>query len=132
MYGQNAWNQPLRMLLAGVNPSVAYKGESREATAQSGMLQRDIREDLTADAARSASTDGSDAPAQGSLPSKAPRNLMQRILDKLAESDWERSVREREAYLADAVDLYDLEYRMRKYDREIVRRGQSHYLGYGN
>jgi len=47
----------------------------------------------------------------------ALRAMLQRVYQRLTENDWERERREREEYLADSADLYDLEARMRRYDR---------------
>ena len=49
-----------------------------------------------------------------------------RLFDRLEAWSWERETREREAYLAQAQDLYDLEARMRHLDGdEFSRRGRA-------
>jgi hypothetical protein len=47
--------------------------------------------------------------------------LIRKVFDLLSSADERRD----EAYLAEATDLYDLEFRMRKLDRDTARRQPS-------
>ena len=49
------------------------------------------------------------------------RNLMERIEAR----SWRSQMRERDAYLAQAQDLVDLEDRMRRFDRDTLSRGRA-------
>jgi uncharacterized protein DUF3563 len=46
-----------------------------------------------------------------------------RLFERLENWAWDRQQREREAFLAQSTDLYDLEYRMRQLDDDMVSRG---------
>lgn len=48
-----------------------------------------------------------------------------RLLGWFSDSSWEQEVRAREAYLAQAKDSADLEYRMRKLDSSLVYRAPA-------
>jgi hypothetical protein len=52
-----------------------------------------------------------------------------KIINQLTISAEQRRVEREEAYLSEAVDLYDLEARMRDLDRRASRNGPS-WMGY--
>jgi hypothetical protein len=90
-----------------------------------GMVRRNTTSDTPADS-------GDLAPVQSetnkteakSDASRAPsvRGWLGRLFDRLEAWSWEREMREREAYLARAQDLYDLEARMRHLDGDEFSR----------
>ncbi len=71
---------------------------------------------------------GTNKTATKSDASRAPsvQGWLGRLFDRLEAWSWEREMREREAYLAQAQDLYDLEARMRHLDGdEFSCRGRA-------
>jgi len=93
--------------------------ESGEASNATDMVQRDGDSNWPYPAAIPAVATALEAgPQQATAkPTNRLRAMLQRVYQRLTENDWERERREREEYLADSADLYDLEARMRRYDR---------------
>jgi hypothetical protein len=79
------------------------------------MLLRRSREPLRPAAADVAEVRRLEAPAA--------TGWLARLFERLENWAWDRQQREREAYLAQSADLYDLEYRMRQLDSDMVSRG---------
>jgi len=55
---------------------------------------------------------------------KRSKSWLARVFDRLETWSWERELRQREAYLAQAQDLADLEHRMRQLDQSTLCRGR--------
>jgi hypothetical protein len=59
----------------------------------------------------------------GPLHTPSTGGWLARLFERLENCAWDRQQRAHEAYLAQAVDIYDLEYRMRQLDADMVSRG---------
>jgi hypothetical protein len=127
MQSRTLWDEPQGMLMACGSPGSALAYHLGQTVFDPEMVRCDTRSD---DPARQ----GDQAPVQSgsnktetqSDASQAPsvRGWLGRLFDRLEAWSWERDMREREAYLARAQDLYDLEARMRHLDGdEFSRRG---------
>jgi Protein of unknown function (DUF3563) len=93
------------------------------------MVRRNIASDAPAkEGDRARVQSGTNKTETESDASRAPsvRGWLGRLFDRLEAWSWEREMREREAYLARAQDLYDLEARMHHLDGdEFSRRGRA-------
>ena len=61
------------------------------------------------------------APSEA-LSSTPRKGWLARFFDDMQDRAWRRELQQREAYLADAVDLIDVEYRIRRYDEHLAAR----------
>ena len=93
--------------------------ESDQTSDSLDMVQRDTGSNWPYAAPTPALETASEVgvPLVTAKPAHGLRALLQRVYERLTENDWERQRREREEYLAQSVDLYDLEDRMRRFDR---------------
>jgi len=117
MESRTLWDEPLGMLMACGSPGSALAYHLGLTTFEPGMVRRNI------------TTEPSTAPAdRAGDASRVPPTTgwFGRLFDRLEAWAWEREMREREAFLAQAQDLYDLEARMRHLDGdEFSRRGHA-------
>jgi hypothetical protein len=136
----NLWQEAMRLMLSNANPWVALASAHAKVSNGPDMVRRG-GEYHGATSVRSGSAAAtppvprpdagveSAAPAGAALPaaSQADRSTgwLARFLDRMEARTWERERRALDAYLADSVDLYDLEARMRQYDRGLARREQA-------
>ena len=107
-------NQPLSLLVSAASPGSALAHQLGVSTFGSMLLHR-TSEPLRSATAGVAEAQRLDAPPTG--------GWLARLFDRLENWAWDRQQREREAYLARSADLYDLEYRMRRLDGDMVSRG---------
>lgn len=113
------WDEPLGMLMASGSPGSALAYQLGRAEFESGMVRRNT---VSRDAADKAKSNRSAAQVL------AARGWMGRVFDRIEAWAWERELRQREAYLAQAQDLYDLERRMRHLDGDdFLSRGRALY-----
>ena len=113
------WDEPLGMLMASGSPGSALAYQLGQAEFESGMMRRNTasRDAKSADKIRA--NRAAAAPARG---------WIGRLFDRIEGWAWERELRQREAYLAQAQDLYDLERRMRQLDGDdFLSRGRALY-----
>lgn len=114
------WDEPLGMLMASGSPGSALAYQLGQAELESQMVRRNT-----------ASHDARAADKTGANRSTAPvpaRGWIGRLFDRIEAWAWERELRQREAYLAQAQDLYDLERRMRHLDGDdFLSRGRALY-----
>lgn len=113
------WDEPLGMLMASGSPGSALAYQLGQAEFESGMVRRNTASRDAADKAKANRAAEQVPPAQG---------WIGRLFDRIEAWAWERELRQREAYLAQAQDLYDLERRMRHLDGDdFVSRGRALY-----
>jgi Protein of unknown function (DUF3563) len=126
MKSRTLWDEPLGTLMASGSPGSALAYHLGQTVFEPGMAQRTMAREAPANGALVTSPTTrtqtkSDAPRAPSI-----RGWLGRVFDRLEAWSWEREMREREAYLAQAQDLYDLEARMRRLDGdEFSRRGRA-------
>jgi hypothetical protein len=107
-------NQPLSVLVSAASPGSALAHQLGLTTFGSMLLRR-TSEPLRAATGGAAEVRRLEAPPKG--------GWLARLFEGLENWAWDRQQREREAYLAQSADLYDLEYRMRQLDGDMVSRG---------
>jgi hypothetical protein len=107
-------NQPLSVLISAASPGSALAHQLGVATFGPMLLRRGS-EPLKAPTAGIAAARRLAAPPAG--------GWLARLFERLENWAWDRQQREREAFLAQSADLYDLEYRMRQLDSDMVSRG---------
>ena len=119
MFRTNDSEQLLHLAKANRSQRSLSTMESDIAPNEADMVQRDTGSNWPYDTAASEVTTAPDTstPPATEKPVNKLRAFLQRVFGRLTESDWERQRRDREEYLAQSVDLYDLEARMRRYDR---------------
>ena len=111
------WDEPLGMLMASGSPGSALAYQLGQAEFQSGMVRRNTM-----------SRDVTDKANHGAAQVPPARGWIGRLFDRIEAWAWERELRQREAYLAHAQDLYDLERRMRHLDGDdFLSRGRALY-----
>ena len=107
-------NQPLNLLVSAASPGSTLAHQLGVATFGSMLLRR------------TSGTEGKNATTEhgGLLRLEAPSTggWLARLFERLENWAWDSQLREREAYLAQSADLYDLEYRMRQLDGDLVSR----------
>ena len=113
------WDERLGMLMACGSPGSALAYHLGQTAFETDMLRRSRATDGTGDESRP--RDDS-SPLQGenrsgrTRPDYALTGWLERLWVRLEAWSWQREMREREAYLAQATDLVDLENRMRQLD----------------
>jgi hypothetical protein len=123
MRPMNPWQEALRMMMTNANPWVALATAHSKSGVQDELVRRG--DALAADEAAPVALAA--AVARPALPAvERPSGWLARFFDRLEARVWEREQRAREAYLADAVDLADLEDRMRRYDRAVARQNRAY------
>jgi len=115
------WDEPLGMLMASGSPGSALAYQLGQAEFEAGMVRRNTP---TPDVRAVDKTKANRAAA----PALPARGWIGRLFDRIEAWAWERELRQREAYLAQAHDLYDLERRMRQLDGDdFLSRGRALY-----
>ena len=115
------WDEPLGMLMASGSPGSALAYQLGQAEFESSMLRRSTPSPSTKAAEKTRTN-------RGAAPALPARGWIGRLFDRIEAWAWERELRQREAYLAQAQDLYDLERRMRQLDGDdFVSRGRALY-----
>jgi uncharacterized protein DUF3563 len=115
MNSKTLWDEHLGMLMACGSPGSALAYHLGQTTFQPMMVRRNT---ATADAeadCRRVRVARADVEAREG-PIARVRNWFQSAFARLEMWSWQRQMREREAYLAQAIDLADLEARMRDLD----------------
>ena len=107
-------NQPLSLLVSAASPGSALAHQLGVATFGPVLLRRGSEPLRPADAG---------VAEVCRLEARAATGWLARLFDRLENWAFDRQQREREAYLAQSADLYDLEYRMRQLDGDMVSRG---------
>lgn len=129
MKSRTLWHEPLGMLMACGSPGSALAYHLGQTVFEPGMVRRTITPETPAGPVnRAPAPSGTNQTETKSDASRAPsvRGWLGRLFDRLEAWSWEREMQEREAYLAQAQDLYDLEARMRHLDGdEFSRRGRA-------
>ena len=111
------WDEPLGMLMASGSPGSALAYQLGQAEFESGMVRRNTASQGATDKAK---------PNASTPPALPARGWIGRLFDRIEAWAWERELREREAFLAQAQDLYDLERRMRQLDGDdFLSRGRA-------
>lgn len=95
----------LTMLNACGNPGSALAYHHAETASEAGLLHRDSPGSAVA------------------RPFHAAFGWVERLFDRMDAWSWKRQMEAREAYLAQAQDVSDLEVRMRKFDDPTQSRG---------
>ena len=115
------WDEPLGMLMASGSPGSALAYQLGQAEFEPGIVRRNTA------SSDSEAADKTKANRSAS-PASPARSWMGRLFDRIEAWAWERELRQREAYLAQAQDLYDLERRMRQLDGDdFLSRGRALY-----
>ena len=115
------WDEPLGMLMASGSPGSALAYQLGQTQFEAGMVRRNT----TSHDAVGKATDKTKA-NRSAPPSLPARGWIGRLFDRIEAWAWERELRQREAYLAQAQDLYDLERRMRQLDGDdFLSRGRA-------
>lgn len=106
------WDERLGMLMACGSPGSALAYHLGQITFKPMMVRRGTVDRVSSRSERPHTTD---ARPEQMAASKA-KGWLGRLWDRLEAWSWHRHVREREAYLAQATDLAELETRMRRLD----------------
>lgn len=115
------WDEPLGMLMASGSPGSALAYQLGQTEFELGMVRRNT-------ASPESNAAGSTKANRGASPVSPGRGWIGRLFDRIEAWAWERELRQREAYLAQAQDLYDLERRMRQLDGDdFLSRGRALY-----
>jgi Protein of unknown function (DUF3563) len=96
--------QVLRFWLNGGEPSSASASAATTAVTPVVLMQR--------------SSDRAGVVAAPAAP--ASGNWLARWFDRMEARAWQREQRARDAYLGEATDVIDLEYRIRRYDQSVA------------
>ncbi len=119
MNPRTLWDERMGMLMACGSPGSALAYHLGQTTFEPMMVQRSkVPEDGLVKAGGPPAS-GSTAGLQSSTDTARGPSLkgwFSRMWQRLEAWSWQRQVREREAYLAQATDLVDLEARMRHLD----------------
>ena len=70
-------------------------------------------------------TKGSDAAVEEAPVAAVSGNWLRKAFQRLSQWSWEQDLKRREAYLAQAQNVFDLETRMRHLDGDTLTRGQA-------
>ena len=127
MEPRTLWNERLGVLIAGAGAGSALSYALGRTVFGPMMLQRMTPLDDVDTAPRrpvSSKAPNSDKTGRAGLQDRS-RSWLLRAFDRLEAWSWERQVRQREAYLAQAQDLADLEHRMRQLDHNVLSRGRA-------
>ncbi len=129
MQSRTLWDEPLGMLMACGSPGSALAYHLGQTVFEPEVVRRNTTSGTPAKQGdRAPVPSGTNKTATKSDASRAPsvQGWLGRLFDRLEAWSWEREMREREAYLAQAQDLYDLEARMRHLDGdEFSCRGRA-------
>lgn len=118
MNPRTLWDERMGMLMACGSPGSALAYHLGQTTFRSTMVQRGKAPESGIPQIRLPAL-GTTASAQSSADTRGGRSKtgwFTRVWRRLEAWSWQRQVREREAYLAEAKDLVDLEARMRDLD----------------
>ena len=119
MNPKTLWDERLGMLMACGSPGSALAYHLGQTTFQPMMVRRNTATGVSPDDIERVPAPGTAANAEVETdtgPIESVRSWIRRAFERLETWSWQRQVREREAYLAQATDLADLEARMRDLD----------------
>jgi hypothetical protein len=119
MNRKTLWDERLGMLMACGSPGSALAYHLGQTTFEPKMVQRGTAPHSGPAQAAQLPASASTANAQAGPDTAGGRSLagwLTRAWRRVEAWSWQRGVREREAYLAQAKDLVDLEARMRDLD----------------
>jgi hypothetical protein len=112
MNPKTLWDERMGMLMACGSPGSALAYHLGQTTFEPLMVRRSTDPEGSVDkSARAPATSAATSGATHSV-----KGWLARALHRLETWSWQRQLREREAYLAQAKDLADLEARMRDLD----------------
>jgi len=111
MSARNLFNERFGMLMACASPGSALACHLGKTISEPGLLERSGK---TATA------------AERSSKARPGTGWLGGLFDRLEQWSWERQMRAQEAYLSNAMDLRDLEARMRQLDNgDGLSRGRA-------
>jgi hypothetical protein len=119
MNQRTLWDERMGMLMACGSPGSALAYHLGQTTFEPMMVQRGkVPESDPGQTDRSPASDSTPSreSASDTAGQPSPKNWLSRAWHCLETWSWQRQLREREAYLAQAKDLVDLEARMRDLD----------------
>ena len=130
MYLKTLWNEQAGMLMAAASPGSALAfslGRAAFPATEPKMMRRTIATDSASQESQPApSQSKSNEPAVAADRQEPKKSWLRRMFERHELRSWQREMRRREAYLAQARDLYDLEYRMRELDGgDVLSRGHA-------
>jgi hypothetical protein len=119
MNRRTLWDERLGMLMACGSPGSALAYHLGQTTFEPRMVQRSTAPESSLAQPDRLPASGTTGSAEAGADTAGRRSLagwLTRAWRRLEAWSWQRRVREREAYLAQAKDLVDLEARMRDLD----------------
>ena len=119
MNPRTLWDERMGMLMACGSPGSALAYHLGQTTFQPMMVQRGMLPETGPGQSDRSPASGSTAGRESAADTAGgplPKNWFSRAWRRLEAWSWQRQLREREAYLAQAKDLVDLEARMRDLD----------------
>ncbi len=119
MKSKTLWDERMGMLMASGSPGSAWAYQLGQTTFQPFMVRRNTATGPGLDEAERGPIPGGTTNLQvgtGTGPIERVRSWFRGVFARLETWSWQRQMREREAYLAQATDLADLEARMRDLD----------------
>jgi hypothetical protein len=126
MKTRTLWNQRLGMLMACASPGSALAYHLGQTNIEANLVRRTKDDEQSAAPPASASTarsTGDHASARtardAGVSASGISGWLRRAFERYEIWSWQREMRERERYLAQAQNVYDLETRMRDLDSEI-------------
>lgn len=119
MNPRTLWDERMGMLMACGSPGSALAYHLGQTTFRPDMVQRGTTPESSLAQPERTPASGTTASQESGADTAAGRSLkgwLTRAWRRLETWSWQRQMREREAYLAQATDLVDLEARMRDLD----------------
>jgi Protein of unknown function (DUF3563) len=124
------WTDSLALLAACASPGSALAYHQGQGIVEPMMPHRNMRERVLPRVTSAGTAEPKNgSPAAGSQSEEAlvrpAAGWFRRLFARLEEWSWKMETREREAYLAQAQNLSDLEARMRRLDDAVLSRGRA-------
>lgn len=119
MNPRTLWDERMGMLMACGSPGSALAYHLGQTTFRSTMVQRSMAPETSPGQPERTPASGTPAGQEGGADAAGGHSLkgwLTRAWRRLETWSWQRQMRQREAYLAQATDLVDLEARMRDLD----------------
>jgi|GEM_PF-3364030 hypothetical protein len=123
MKRKTLWNERFGMLMASGSPGSALAYELGSSVSEPILTHSNTEPRGSAPGATGAQTNP--APSAAIRFVGTVSKWLRHAIDRLAESSWDREMREIEAYLAQARDTADLEYRMRRLHDSLLSRARA-------
>ena len=125
MKPRTLWNERFGVLIAGAGAGSTLAYALGQTLFGANLLQRVTAADDATGALHQPNGRGTPKRDVDVSAEERRKSWMERAFDRLETWSWEREMRRREAYLAKAQDLADLENRMRELDRSMLSRGRA-------